>query len=246
MSTYITGDSENKFENFHDALRDAIENKRFSYSELARKTGFHPSQVSKWVRGINTPNTDTKYKLSNVLGVKFYQNHGLWSYVDPKLGIRAILPDISPRDIASIKQTADEVVEYEFKEEYTSESRQEKSSTRIQKARERAGYSQDDLADKLGVHRTTIGKWESNKAQPSIENYEKMSEILKVSPIWLMSIDQYTSQIPNEHALSRKNIADLRTRLAQIQAHAGLPEHDFEILHAAIGLLGRLLRNIEE
>ena len=156
------------------------------------------------------------------------------------------MPELTIEDPPNTNQTGEEEVEYITKEVYTTETRQDKSSTRIQKARERAGYSQDDLADKLGVHRTTIGKWESNKAQPSIENYEKMSEILKVSPIWLMSIDQYTNQIPNEHALSRRNISDLRSRLAQIQAHAGLPEHDFEILHAAIGLLGRLLRNIEE
>jgi len=41
--------------------------------------------------------------------------------------------------------------------------------------------NQQELAEKLSVHRTAISKWQNNETQPSIESIIKLSEILGVS-----------------------------------------------------------------
>ena len=44
------------------------------------------------------------------------------------------------------------------------------------------GYSQKQLADLMGVGRSTISEWEHGKYLPSQENIEKLGEILEIDP----------------------------------------------------------------
>lgn len=52
----------------------------------------------------------------------------------------------------------------------------------------RAGtdYSQQDIADKLGVSRVTVGKWESNRSMPRKGNLEQLSDFYGVTVAELM------------------------------------------------------------
>ena len=52
--------------------------------------------------------------------------------------------------------------------------------TRIRRARERKRMSQEDLARALGVHRVTVGQWETDKASPR-NSIGALEEILGVS-----------------------------------------------------------------
>lgn len=58
---------------------------------------------------------------------------------------------------------------------------------RIYHYRKKIGLSQDELADKVGVSRQSISKWEMNAAQPSAENLKALSVVLQVSVDCLLS-----------------------------------------------------------
>lgn len=49
--------------------------------------------------------------------------------------------------------------------------------SRLREARERIGFSQEDVAQRLELHRTTIGKYENNECDPSIDVLSKLIEI---------------------------------------------------------------------
>ncbi len=49
--------------------------------------------------------------------------------------------------------------------------------------------SQQELADKIGVDRSTIGYWENGKADPTLLNVQKLSDALNINIIKLVGID---------------------------------------------------------
>lgn len=52
---------------------------------------------------------------------------------------------------------------------------------RLQRLRQRQGLSQDALAEKLGVSRQTVSKWERDEAVPEVEKLLRLSELYGVS-----------------------------------------------------------------
>ena len=50
-------------------------------------------------------------------------------------------------------------------------------SSRLQELRKEAGYSQEQLAEMLGVSRQSVSKWESGQTNPDINNIGRLSEI---------------------------------------------------------------------
>ena len=52
--------------------------------------------------------------------------------------------------------------------------------------RKRSGWSQEDLAEKLGVSRQSISKWESAQSMPDMNRILKLSEVFGVSTDYLM------------------------------------------------------------
>jgi len=59
-------------------------------------------------------------------------------------------------------------------------------SERIQVLRKAKGMSQEDLADKIGVSRQAISKWESGQSSPDIENVILLSDIFQVTTDYLL------------------------------------------------------------
>ena len=57
---------------------------------------------------------------------------------------------------------------------------------KIQKLRKQKGLSQEQLADKLGISRQSISKWEADQASPEIDKIVKLSEIFEVSTDYLL------------------------------------------------------------
>ena len=47
----------------------------------------------------------------------------------------------------------------------------------IRKIRIEKGFTQDSLANKIGVDRSTVAKWEANKSTPEIKRLKKLAEI---------------------------------------------------------------------
>jgi transcriptional regulator with XRE-family HTH domain len=56
---------------------------------------------------------------------------------------------------------------------------------RVRELRKRKGYSQEELADKAGLHRTYIGSIERGEQNVSIDNIDKIAGALK-TPISLL------------------------------------------------------------
>lgn len=52
---------------------------------------------------------------------------------------------------------------------------------KLRTARKEAGFTQEQLAEKLMVSRQAITKWESKKGMPDIENLKRLSQLLGVS-----------------------------------------------------------------
>ena len=51
----------------------------------------------------------------------------------------------------------------------------------LAKYRKKAGYSQEELADKLGVSRQAVSKWERGEASPDTENLIALSRLYGVT-----------------------------------------------------------------
>ncbi len=56
-------------------------------------------------------------------------------------------------------------------------------------ARKKCGLSQEEVAEKLGVSRQTISKWETNETVPDIYQSKKMARLYHVSLDDLIEFD---------------------------------------------------------
>lgn len=57
---------------------------------------------------------------------------------------------------------------------------------RLQYLRKKAGYSQEQLAELLGISRQAISKWESGQGNPDIDNIVKLTKIYQVSADYIL------------------------------------------------------------
>lgn len=57
---------------------------------------------------------------------------------------------------------------------------------RIQSLRKGRGMSQEELADRMGVSRQAVSKWESEQSTPDLERVVELSELFEVSTDYLL------------------------------------------------------------
>ena len=57
---------------------------------------------------------------------------------------------------------------------------------RVKELRERAGLTQEELAEKMGVQRNTVWRWENKKATLRAENIQRLSSALNIDASSLM------------------------------------------------------------
>jgi len=67
-------------------------------------------------------------------------------------------------------------------------------SERIQTLRKSKGMSQEQLADKIGVSRQAISKWESGQIAPEIDKVILMSDIFQVTTDYLLKGEENKMQ----------------------------------------------------
>ena len=70
---------------------------------------------------------------------------------------------------------------------------------RIKQARERAGYSQRDLAEIAGIHNTTLGKWERNEAVPAADALQRLARALGTTSEYLLGYEATLFGYPLRH-----------------------------------------------
>ena len=83
---------------------------------------------------------------------------------------------------------------------------------RIQYWRKTKGFSQEELADKVGVSRQAVSKWESEQSTPDIEKIIIMSELFEVTTDYILK------GIEPVNMTNRKTIYSLYTGFAVISA----------------------------
>lgn len=57
---------------------------------------------------------------------------------------------------------------------------------KLKEARKQAGLSQEQLSEKLGISRSAVAKWETDKGMPDIDNLKILSQLLGVSIDYLV------------------------------------------------------------
>ena len=57
---------------------------------------------------------------------------------------------------------------------------------RIQHLRKQKGFSQEELADKVGVSRQAVSKWEGEQSTPDLKNIITMSDIFETTTDYIL------------------------------------------------------------
>lgn len=92
---------------------------------------------------------------------------------------------------------------------------------RIAACRKQAGLSQEKLAERMGVSRQTISRWETGEARPDLEKFEQLCGVFSVSADALLFGTQSPTQ-PDDGEQSRRAKARFRMAAAVVLAAAGV------------------------
>lgn len=96
---------------------------------------------------------------------------------------------------------------------------------KLKKLRKEKGWSQDILAQKIGIHGRHVGKYEIGKAMPNAETVVKISKVFDVSIDYLLMDDSNTTQ--------GTEIRD-KTLLKEFEAVDNMNEKDKEVIKSLI------------
>jgi len=83
----------------------------------------------------------------------------------------------------------------------------ENLSSIIIKLRKENNYSQEVLAEKIGVSRQAVSKWERNEASPDIQNIQLLADIFGVS------IDELVGRKTMEETQNRNSFEEKRKQV---------------------------------
>jgi transcriptional regulator with XRE-family HTH domain len=83
---------------------------------------------------------------------------------------------------------------------------------RLAGAREAAGLSQEDLAQRLGVRLTTLQNWEDDLAEPRGNRLQMLAGMLNVSLRWLLTAEG--EGLPDPDEMTRPLAAEAEAALA--------------------------------
>lgn len=92
---------------------------------------------------------------------------------------------------------------------------------RIAACRKQAGLSQEKLAERMGVSRQTISRWETGEARPDLEKFEQLCGVFSVSADALLFGTQSPAQ-PDDGEQSRRAKARFRMAASVVLAAAGV------------------------
>lgn len=94
---------------------------------------------------------------------------------------------------------------------------------RLAGAREAAGLTQEDMAQRLGVRLTTVQAWEEDMAEPRGNRLQMLAGMLNVSLTWLLTAEGDGLDTPA--ADGRRGAADALAEMRRLRARAaGLAE----------------------
>ena len=90
-----------------------------------------------------------------------------------------------------------------------------KLANRLTELRKEHGYSQEELADKLGVSRQAVSKWERAEASPDTDNLIELARIYGVSLDELLEFNKEQSE-SNKKGVASSTVEDtMKMKTAQ-------------------------------
>ena len=66
---------------------------------------------------------------------------------------------------------------------------------RLQKLRKEKGFSQEQLAEELGISRQAVSKWERAEASPDTDNLVELAKLYGISLDELLDLDKSASYV---------------------------------------------------
>lgn len=99
--------------------------------------------------------------------------------------------------------------------------------TRIKNLRERIGYTQKELATKLGVTRSLICLWEQGYANISLKQLIKIASIYQVSIDYLLGLTDKKTSLVNYEYISDIDLKILGQRLKNLRKQEKLTQDKF-------------------
>ncbi|MFB2661884.1 helix-turn-helix domain-containing protein [Shewanella mangrovisoli] len=87
-----------------------------------------------------------------------------------------------------------------------------KAAGAIIAARKRAGYTQRELAEKIGVHVNSIANWESIDVSPDIYSFSELCTALNISPNYALGFDESSEveSLKKEISILKRRINDAK------------------------------------
>ena len=90
---------------------------------------------------------------------------------------------------------------------------------KIRELRERAGYSQSELARRLSVTRSSVNAWESGLSAPTAVYIVELAKLFRVTSDYLLELD--TSSMLNLSGLAEDELRLVYSLLDYFRNHSG-------------------------
>lgn len=146
-------------EKFHEKLKMLRKKKGLTQQEVAHFLGTVQAVYSKWERGVYEPNYESLSMLACIFDVSI--DFLLSEYLE-----------ISKDSYLKLKKEKEE-------------ENKKKFSGRLKGLRLQHGFSQEELAEQIGIKRNSYSDWENGKCKPSYEKLVKIADFFEVSLDWL-------------------------------------------------------------
>jgi len=88
---------------------------------------------------------------------------------------------------------------------------------RVTGAREAMGWSQKELAKRLGVKLKTVAGWEDDLSEPRANKLQMLAGILNISLVWLLTGDGEGVNEPQDNTPLPADVKGLLTELRQLR-----------------------------
>ena len=146
-------------EKFHEKLKILRKKKGLTQQEVAELLNVERVAYTKWENGKNKPNYEKLSMLACIFDVSF--DYLLGDYLE-----------ISKERYLKLKKQKEEEKKNLF-------------SGRLKELRLQHGFSQEELAEKIGIKQNSYSDWENGKSKPNYEKLEKIADFFGVSLDWL-------------------------------------------------------------
>lgn len=142
-------------EKFHEKLKVLRKEKGLTQKSLSNMLNISQGAYAQWENGKREPNFE-------------------------KLSMLACIFDVSIDFLLSKNLEISKETYLKLKEE-----KKNLFSVRLKELRLQHGFSQEELAEKIGIKQNSYSDWENGKCRPNYEKLEKIADFFGVSLDWL-------------------------------------------------------------